>query len=150
MAWSSWSIRTVHHFITPSTTQTIQTSHRAEPVFCAVTRTLGDLSDVPNRQPLRVAIGVAAPALEAWLRFSTDRTCTERAWAVRQQDRASAPQEIRRLKEQLYGTSRVTDKHIREQGLPLAERLVQDLNALERAFPNGFGSFAAELRSWAK
>ena len=42
--------------------------------------TIQRLSARPVRAPLKVAIGLAVPAIEAWYRVGVDATVTEAAW----------------------------------------------------------------------
>jgi hypothetical protein len=107
------------------------------------------LRPVPNRVPLRVAVGLAMPSLEAWLRCGHDAGATEAAWIVALQSR-KVPYDVRRLKAAVYGTHRpdlpLETRRMAEE----AARLAGDLVALETWFPNGFGPFAGEVRAWAE
>lgn len=113
-----------------------------------VRETFAKLRPVPNRVPLRVAVGLAVPSLEAWLRCGQDAAVTEAAWIVALQSR-KFPYDVRRLKEAIYGTHRpdlpLETRRMTEE----AARLAGDLAALETWFPNGFGPFAGEVRTWA-
>ena len=105
------------------------------------------LRPVPNRPPLRVALGLAVPSLEAWWRCGIDAHVTEAAWLVALQSR-QFPYDVNRLKIAVYGMDR--------PGLDLetvrmteeATRVAQDLARLETSFPNGFGTLAREMRGW--
>jgi hypothetical protein len=112
-----------------------------------VVATRQKLQPVPNRPPLRVALGLAVPSLEAWWRCGIDAHVTEAAWLVALQSR-QFPYDVNRLKVAVYGTDR--------PGLDLetvrmteeATRVAQDLARLETSFPNGFGPLAREICSW--
>jgi hypothetical protein len=112
-----------------------------------VATTRSKLRPVPNRAPLRVALGLAVPSLEAWWRCGIDAHVTEAAWLVALQSRRF-PYDVNRLKVAVYGTDR--------PGLDLetvrmteeATRVALDLARLETGFPNGFGPFAREIRGW--
>src|SRR5712671_1321478 len=59
------------------------------------------------RTPLNVAVGLAVPAIEAWLLCGEDPHVTEAAWinALKQGRQATMPYTKNALKQQLYGTS---------------------------------------------
>jgi hypothetical protein len=91
---------------------------------------------------VEVATALAVPSLEAWLLCGTDPHITEARF-----QRMSDPElkNIRReLKRQLYGSLFPT----REIATRETQRLCGDLAQLERHFPNGFGLFAKQIRSW--
>jgi hypothetical protein len=114
----------------------------------AAARLLGRLKPRGHHAPLNVAIGLASPPVEAWYRCGIDPQATEAAWARDLAAGARAPERIRGLKRDVYGTDR--------PGLPLetgrateaAGRLAQQLVVLEQHFPSGFGSFARDIRAW--
>jgi hypothetical protein len=106
----------------------------------------GRLTDT-GRTPLKVAIGLAVPCIEAWLRCGRDRTVTEAAWLVALRDR-QFPYDGPRLKTAVYGHQRVTLATETRRMVEEATRLAADISELEKWFPNGFGPFAAEIRSW--
>lgn len=104
----------------------------------------------PRQQssPLRVALGIAVPAIEAWWLFGRDPHVSEASW---QQSRPGAGFEMRRnLKKQLYGPLRVTSQIIHDAAVREAQRLVRDgkLPALQQHFPIGFGFLATSLHAW--
>ena len=110
----------------------------------AVTR---HLTPLPQRRPLRIALGVAAPALEAWLRARQDVHISELAWA-----RALASGQFQfstqSLKRDLYGTDRPSLTLETERMVAAAQEIATDLALLERRFPAGFGALITSLRSW--
>ncbi len=102
------------------------------------------LPSVPRRSELRIAVGVPAPALEAWLLLGVDPQCTEAAWKIRMAAERHW-NERRRLKERLYGTATDPPVVVAERE---ARRVAAMLPELERAFPGGFGSLARGVRRW--
>ncbi len=112
-----------------------------------VALTLPRLRPVPNRAPLRVALGQAVPSLEAWWRCGLDAHVTEAAWLVALQSR-QFPYDVNRLKEAVYGTDRPGLALETTRMTEEATRVAQDLARLEACFPNGFGPFARDVRGW--
>lgn len=102
-----------------------------------------------GRGPIRIGLGIAVPAIEAWCLSDTDSHISESAWIQALQSRRF-PFSKKSLKQTLYGSIdpplALETKHLVEQ----AQRLVKDnqLSLLERLFPVGFGSLADEVRSW--
>ncbi|MEX2213124.1 MAG: hypothetical protein WD768_03285 [Phycisphaeraceae bacterium] len=106
---------------------------------------LPHLSPRPHAPPLRVAMGVAAPAIEAWLLSATDPRITEAAWI--QGARENRPPYTRvSLKERMYGT-RAPSLTLETQRMVEAARRVNIAN-LEDRFPHGFGPLARAVRAW--
>jgi hypothetical protein len=105
------------------------------------------LRPVPNRAPLRVALGLAVPSLEAWWRCGIDAHVTEAAWLVALQSR-QFPYDVNRLKAAVYGTDRPGLDQETVRMTEEATRVAQDLGRLETSFPNGFGTLARDLRGW--
>ena len=65
---------------------------------------LRDLTEVPNRAPLKTAFGLAVPALEAWLRWGADPRAVEATLIQRPDGRTRALRE--QLKRDVYGMDR--------------------------------------------
>jgi len=101
----------------------------------------------PPRAPLRLAIGVAAPAIEAWLLCKRDLAIHEQAW---EQGLASKsdPYSKQQLKKLLYGVAFPSLALETAKMTEAASELALDISHLERQFPIGFGTFAQQLRSW--
>ncbi len=99
---------------------------------------------LPN---LKVAVGVAAPAIEAWYRCGYP-DASEAAWLRELRAGAHARDKIKALKREVYGTDRpsveIATKHAKAE----ATRVSADLDRLERSFPIGFGALAESLRTW--
>ncbi len=104
------------------------------------------LSEVPNRAPLKTAFGLAVPALEAWLRCGLDPRAIE-ATLIQRPDARTRTLRFQ-LKLDVYGTDRPSSEVKMVRAIEGARRLVQILDEFERCFPDGFGSFARDIRSW--
>jgi hypothetical protein len=104
------------------------------------------LTRIPGRAPLKTAFGLAVPALEAWLLCGLDPRAIEATLIQRPDARTRA---LRfRLKLDVYGTDRPSSEVRMMRAIEGARRLVQNLDEFERCFPDGFGSFARDIRSW--
>ena len=104
------------------------------------------LTEVPDRAPLKTGFGLAVPSLEAWLRCGVDPHAIE-ATLMQKQDAGSRAFR-RQLKRDVYGTDRPSQQIRMARAVEEAQRLVQMLDEFERCFPDGFGSFARDVRSW--
>lgn len=105
------------------------------------------LSSVPGRAPLKTAVGLAVPAIEAWYLCGVDPHVNEATWARRlQSERISFTRNS--LKTQVYGTDRPSLQTETRHAVEAARRVSNDLSVIEQLFPNGFGSFARDVRSW--
>jgi hypothetical protein len=114
----------------------------------AVGRAYAELVPVPGRAPLRVAVGVAYPSVEAWYLCGRQQSSSEATWMRAMREGTQARGYILKLKQAVYGTDRPTLAKEVECAAREAQRLASDLAALEQAFPAGFGSLADEVRSW--
>jgi hypothetical protein len=104
------------------------------------------LTKVPNRAPVKTAFGLAVPALEAWLSCGLDPRAIE-ATLLQRADAKTRTLRIQ-LKQDVYGTDRPAPSVRMARATEEARRLVQILDEFERCFPDGFGSFASDIRSW--
>ena len=105
----------------------------------------GLLRATPGRGLIKTAIGLAVPAIEAW--YLSGSKVNEATWARKQRsERISYTR--RSLKRSVYGTERPTIVIEERYAIEAASRLVNDLPGVEKLFPNGFGYFAREVRSW--
>jgi hypothetical protein len=93
---------------------------------------------------LRV-LGVAVPALEAWLLCGRDPGVSEAAW-VAGQESGRQPYSRAELKWRVYGTDRPSLPHEIRCALQEIERHKRDLRRLEFDFP-GFEALARDLRA---
>lgn len=114
-------------------------------------RTLRNLPPAKNRstgQPrvLR-AVGVAVPAIEAWLLCGLESAVTEQAWLTGQVS-GIQPYSRKDLKWRVYGTERPTLPWEIKRAVEEVTRHRGDVRRLENDFPHGFGALARDLRSW--
>jgi hypothetical protein len=107
----------------------------------------GQLSPVVNRPPIKVAMGVAVPAVEAWLQFGVNAQVSEAAWLLGLQS-GNYPYTKKSLKEAVYGTSAPGIALETSRMIEESQRIVRNLAGLETAFPGGFGALAQQVRSW--
>jgi hypothetical protein len=115
-----------------------------------VQRCQRELKRMSGRVPLKIAVGVAAPAIEGWWLFKTNPQICEAAWEKGLAD-GRDPYSKLELKRKLYGNLEVFPLELMMQKMTEAARAVStDIPTLERNFPNGFGSLAKELRSWRR
>jgi len=112
-----------------------------------VEETKAKLRPKRGKPPLKTAIGIAVPAIEAWFRCGLAPHVNEAAYVQKLQ--ASDLIQVRnQLKRDVYGSDRPSSKTQREQAVEQARRLARNLDVLEQQFPNGFGLFAEALRQW--
>ena len=112
-----------------------------------VSRELQRLSEVPNRAQLKVAIGLAVPAIEAWYQCDVDAHVNEATW-IRKLEGERITYDKTSLKNASYGSERAPLAVRTEKAKEAAERLKNHLDLLERLFPNGFGTLRRDLESW--
>jgi hypothetical protein len=100
-----------------------------------------------GRRPLKIALGLAMPCIEAWFGCGRDPTVTEANWFVALRE-WRFPYDNRRLKTTVYGSDRVSLANETRRMIEEANRLSSNLANLETWFRNGFGPFAADVRGW--
>jgi hypothetical protein len=105
------------------------------------------LKSRPDRPHLKVAVGLAVPAIEAWYFVGTRHEVGEQTWRTRLEEKRD-PSTRKKLKELMYGTTRPSLELETELAVREARRIIQNIEIIEKAFPVGFGSMAAEIRSW--
>lgn len=105
------------------------------------------LKPAAGRQPLKLAVGLAVPCLEAWLRCGKDRRVTEAAWRLALSTN-QFPYDARSLKTDVYGTHRPSIQIETACMTQEARRLAAMVDELERWFPDGFGTLARAIRNW--
>lgn len=93
------------------------------------------------------AVGVAVPAIEAWLLCGKDSSVTEAAW-LSGQGSGVQPYSRRDLKYRVYGTERPSLPWEIQRAVEEVTRHRGDVRRLEHDFPHGFGALARDLRSW--
>ncbi|MHB8736909.1 MAG: hypothetical protein ACYC6M_16520 [Terriglobales bacterium] len=100
-----------------------------------------------GRPELKVAIGLAVPAIEAWYLVGKNHQVGEAAWNTGLA--AGRPPFTRpQLKKLVYGLDRPSLEHMTECAVREARRIILNIEAIETAFPAGFGLMAHEIRSW--
>lgn len=105
------------------------------------------LRQVEGRPAMKSAIGLAVPAIEAWLRCGVDPNVSEGAW-LRGLREGRLPYTKNELKVRVYGSDRAGEVLKTERSIAEARRLAQDTAPLERKFPIGFGALAGDVRAW--
>ena len=112
-------------------------------------QTLTSTTQRTMQPSLRVAIGLAVPAIEAWLLCGVDPHVTEAAWINGlKEGRGNMPYTKGDLKRQLYGTSHPSLALETEKMTEAAAHLAADLSGLTRLFQHGFGALFNDLRAW--
>jgi hypothetical protein len=114
-----------------------------------VLRCQKELRPVAGRLPLKIAVGVAAPAIEAWWLCKTNPHISEAAWEKGLADKRD-PYSKAELKRQLYNVDYPPLELATQKMTEAAQAVAGDLPMLEKAFPAGFGSLYQELRSWRR
>ena len=118
--------------------------------FCIVkrkvTETLDSLTVKPNGKMIKVAIGVAVPAIEAWLVCGKKLDVSEGKWIDKQNGKKVSYNKAS-LKQKIYGERSFKTKRI-EIGIEEAKRLTKNLELLEEKFPQGFGNLSKEIKTW--
>jgi len=116
-------------------------------LLVAIGQTLNRLAPVPGRATIKIAAGIAIPAIEAWFLCGSDPRASEAAWLQGGASMRGADFR-KKLKRTLYGEDfapqAIRIRRVREEAL----RLTQDLSLLESYFPNGFGPLAHAIRGW--
>jgi len=114
-------------------------------LIAMIDETLSRLSPRPCGDPLKIAYGVATPAIEAWYLAAVEHGVSEAAWKS-----GAFPYTKPQLKEKAYGTSRPPLDDEQRLAVNHVRALVESgkLELLEQRFPAGFGTLAKCLRSW--
>jgi hypothetical protein len=98
-----------------------------------------------GRLKVQRVVGVAVPALEAWLLCGRDNDVSEEAW-INGQQTGRLPYTRSELKFRIYQTERPSLPHEIECALRETERHRRDLRRLEYDFP-GFAALMKDLKS---
>ena len=98
-----------------------------------------------GRLKVRRVVGVAVPALEAWLLCGRDSDVSEAAW-INGQQAGRLPYTRAELKFRIYQTERPSLPHEIQCALRVTERHRRDLRRLEYDFP-GFAALMKDLKS---
>lgn len=116
-------------------------------VLQAIDKSLRRSTRKSNRDPIRVAAGLAVPAIEAWYLAGKDDEVSESAWAE-ELSGDGAPYDRKELKRRMYGTIRPTLRFETERAVEEAKRLRSHLQVLEDQFPLGYGHLSHMVRQW--
>jgi hypothetical protein len=113
-----------------------------------VEHTLKPLAERPCGSPLKTALGLAVPQIEAWYLFGLDPHVGEANWHAAAD--GLCPFTSNKLKEQAYGNSRPSLELETRRASEHARRIVeqQRLPELRRWFPGGLGALADDLKNW--
>lgn len=103
---------------------------------------------VSHRSEIKTAIGLAVPAIEAWYRCGIDSQVSEAAWARKMQFDEKVGYTRRSLKVDVYGMEHPLIELSKARAKEAAIKLADNISLLEQLFPDGFGSFAREVRNW--
>jgi len=120
--------------------------------FCklrlAADERMARLRPVPGRIPLRLAIGLAIPAIEAWYLCGKDPTVTEAAW-VNGRREGKLPYTRAELKVRAYSTDRPSLDEEVATAISQSQRHAKDaLTSLRQWFPAGCGSMLGSMEGW--
>jgi len=110
-------------------------------------RALSKLRPVAHRGPLRTAVGLAVPAIEAWYLCGKDPNVSENAW-VQGLAEDRVPYTRNQLKQRAYGTDRPSLALETECATRESLRIASDLDLLVKKFPIGFGALRSDLGKW--
>jgi len=115
----------------------------------AVSQTLARARPRSHMPALKIAIGLAVPAIEAWYLFGMQAGMSEGAW-IRGMAEGHCPYKRGELKRAMYGTDRPPLRLMIERIRAAGPRLIgqANLQGLERNFPVGFGQLASAVRGW--
>lgn len=111
-------------------------------------RTTKKLPPAHGRPRVLRAVGVAVPALEAWLLCGRDPAVSEAGW-IAGQERGHTPYSRAELKWRVYGTDRPSLPHEIRCAHHELERIRRDPRRLENDFPS-FAALADDVRKWDK
>ena len=113
----------------------------------AADKVLSTLSPVPGKERIKVAIGLATPAVEAWYLCGIKSGVSENTWSLGM-EAGNLPYDNNRLKRDAYGTDRPSLVLETQRAEDACRRLAGNLKLLEDKFPFGFGTLAAAIRAW--
>jgi len=110
---------------------------------------LENLAPMQGKENFKVAVGVAVPAIEAWLLCGTNPHASEATWINKQREESFSTYNDRKLlKAELYGSNIASSETMFNRGTASAKKLIENIEQLEILFPEGFGNMANEIRSW--
>jgi hypothetical protein len=111
----------------------------------AVASALAKVRPLPNRPNMKTALGLAVPAIEAWYRCGVNPHVNEVAWN-RKLHGQDVSYDKRSLKKEAYGSYQSNTN----TAVEAARQLGNNLELLERLFPDGFGSLLRDIRGWSR
>jgi hypothetical protein len=109
--------------------------------------TLSQLRPRAGQASIRVAIGLAMPAIEAWYlcgKYQDVGECLSAEQMAENRLRTTR----KRLKVRAYGTDVLPMQLLTQKAVEYSNGLAASLAMLEARFPIGFGGFAAQIKSW--
>jgi len=114
-----------------------------------IAETQAQLSEVPGRDPLKIAAGLAVPQVEAWYLVGRDPHVSEATWATGLVS-GRPPYTGGSLKQGVYGTDSPSFEVELARATEEASRIVADetLGSLKARFPAGFGALADAVQGW--
>lgn len=119
--------------------------------LCEMRKTVDDelkkLSPVHGREPLKFAIGLAVPAIEAWYLSGLDPHVTEAAW-IDGMTSDRLPYSKKDLKQRAYGTQRPSLDLETKLAIEHATRVSHDIAGHKNRFPSGFGRLWNDVKKW--
>ncbi len=119
-------------------------------LFDVAEKTLRRVVKKSEREPIRLALGLAVPALEAWYLAGKDSEVSEYAWQRIQEGRAH-DYDRKELKRRVYQTIRPMLSQQTARAIEETTRLKRgQLRVLEELFPLGFGTLVRMVRQWKK
>ena len=113
-----------------------------------VAKTLADLPPRAGRPPLKIAVGMATPVIEAWLLSGDDPHCTEARFRDDHLNGRLTHQTRLDLKKQKYGSLKASSDIRMQRTLTNAHRIARDIEQLEQRFQFGFGHLRNDLAQW--
>lgn len=118
--------------------------------YCLIQRKIEEVHSritLPDsRERMKIAIGIATPAIEAWLYCLEDSHVNEVAW-LRKLKGEKVGYDRPSLKKNVYGSGR-NERDKQEKIAAASRKLASNLEQLEQLFPQGFGAMAREIHNW--
>jgi hypothetical protein len=114
-------------------------------------RIVAGLRAVAGRAELKIAVGMAVPAIEAWYLCGRLPEATEAYWVGRLADGADGSQQRKHkmhLKHQAYGSHRPSLQRETRMAVEHARRVCKKIDEMRAAFPFGFGALHDDLKQW--
>lgn len=116
--------------------------------LCAVANdVVAGLTPIAGKSMMRVVVGLAVPAIEAWYLLGRGAGVSEEAW-INGRAQGRDPYSKRQLKSRVYGTEIPSLYQETQQAINEANRVVTQLDQLVAAFPGGFGLFMQAVQTW--